>query len=319
VKLFVCLHPCFFETSETKHSAKWRNNVTVKYFAKHYNTHFSQRSSLMKISIRPSVLYGPLYSTSLCLFYGPLSLYSSLPPLRLSVPITALCNLYGPVPTLRLSVPSTSLCPLSLQPSNPLRPSTSIWPSPLWPSVLLHSPLSLCGILSPLRYFVPSAALCPLFGPFSPLRPSAPLRPSVLTRPFVPSTTLCPLYSPLSFLRPSASCTALCPPWPSTPRRPCTHRRPSTPLNPSAPSTALSLPYGPLSLLRPTVPFMKKNFPTVSRNENIVLLFLETCFPRNGPFWRNSKQAKRTLLFREIAKRVLRNISRNRFVKKPTG
>jgi hypothetical protein len=73
-------------------------------------------------------------------------------------------------------------------------------------------------------------ALCSLYGPLSPLRPSA------------PSTVLCPLDDPLSTLRLSVPSTALCPLYSSL-----------SLLLPTVLSTALYLLYNYLSPLHPYV------------------------------------------------------------------
>ncbi len=164
--------------------------------------------------------------------YNPLPFYCPLSSLRSSVPLSPLCPL-GPY------VSSTALYPL-WGALSPLRPSASYTAlctlcslvlasnlcqlfsplSPLLPYVPLYVPLFLYGALLPLRSSAPSTTLCPLYGPLfslqssvsstvlgllyrplSPLHPSSPLRPSVL------STALCLLYSPLS---PSVPTTAFC-------------------------------------------------------------------------------------------------------------
>jgi hypothetical protein len=114
--------------------------------------------------------------------------------------------------------------------------------------------ISEIGILRAHTYYtkvksheISSAVLCPLYGPLSPLWPSAGLfsfyGSVFLLRLSVPSTALCSFYGPLFLLRPSVPSTALC------------HLYgPLSPLKLSVPSWALCPLYGPLSHLRPPVP-----------------------------------------------------------------
>jgi hypothetical protein len=144
------------------------------------NTHFTQRSNLMKF---------PLRSVCHLYFYGP------LPPL----------HLYGPLPpndplpllqpsVLWPSVLSTVLCLLD----GPLPSSTALYlPPPVSTPYLQPSALSMALCL------LSSMALCLLHGPLSSLwlsvRPSVPLYdPLSLLWPSVPSSSLCPFYGTLS-------------------------------------------------------------------------------------------------------------------------
>ncbi len=127
----------------------------------------------------------PLRPLSLSLFslWPSVSSTAVCPPLKPYVP--SLAPLHDILYFLWPYVPSMVLCPL--------------WPSP--PSTALCSISTaiypLYGPLSPLQLFsslwpsVPSGALCPLYGPLSPLQPSA------------YSMALCSLYGSLSPLRPS--------------------------------------------------------------------------------------------------------------------
>jgi hypothetical protein len=171
----------FGETSETKRFADWRNNETLKRFArtKHFVTHIlngplsSLRSSASSAALRhPSDLfYGPLpFLRPSALFLWPSALSRAL---YLSTAVyfsTALYPLFGLLPSLRPSTLSSALYPL-FSPLPSLRPSTL------------------------------SSALYPLFGPLPSLRPSV---SSVALRHLsVSSTALFSLYGPLSPLRSS--------------------------------------------------------------------------------------------------------------------
>jgi hypothetical protein len=121
-----------------------------------------------------------------------------------SVPSMGLCSLVRP------SVPSTaSYLYGPLSPLQPFAPSTAP----------LHGPLS-------------SLTLCFLNSPLYPLRPSVPLRLTVLSWPFVYSTAICPSRKPY------VSSTFFCHLYGHL-----------TPLWPSSPSMALCSLYSPLSSL----------------------------------------------------------------------
>ncbi len=147
---------------------------------------------------------------------------------------------------------------------------------PLWPSAPstvqpLYSPLSpstafctIYGPMSPLQPSATSTAICPLYGPLLPLRcsvPSTSLYP--LYEPSVSSTATCPLYHPLSPLQPSVPSIVLCP-----------LEGPLSSLWPSVFSRALCPLYGPVSPLWPSE--NSETTSLVSRN------VLQNAFHRNS-------------------------------------
>jgi hypothetical protein len=129
------------------------------------------------------------------------------------------------------------------------------------------------------RPSVSSTVLCLLFRTRAPLPPEW---PSVPCSTLYSSKVLCPLYGPLSHLRPSGSTTALCP------------------LRPSASSTELY----PLRTSTAPCPLYKTCFSHWLAKWWCCSTVSQNTIQRNGPFRERTKQAKRPLLFHEIAKRV---------------
>jgi hypothetical protein len=188
----------FGETSETKRFADWRNNETLKRFArtKHFVTHilYGPLSSLRSSASSAALRHPSAFSTALCPFYGP------LPFLRPSALFLRPSALFLRPSALFLRPSALFLRPSAL--STALYPSTAIYLSsalyPLFgplpslrPSTLSSALYPLFGPLPSLRPSTLSSALYPLFGPLSPLRPSCIYLS--LPRPSFPSTALCPL------------------------------------------------------------------------------------------------------------------------------